>query len=328
MESKKCSNITNQNYKKEEIKEFKSFTNSKTEALFQHKYSVENLLKMIKNFQYDYISDKAKNCDIKTLKQVLVLLKENLSFILNKKNRIYNEKKEENVKNKESMMKKIYFRNNETAKKKIDYISEKEQLKILNFRIENDIDNADFLIREKTKLIEKEYNGMPKKHNSICDSDNKELSLEIMNNHKTEINKKLINLTVKRTEQEDKIENILKDISQIKNKISKKKIDNIKDKFNSPIHNNYEKKSQNFNSIIIPKQLKENICYKYISELNVDFSNKETNDTNSIKNNNDLNFIKLCMEHSNYNYLKNRIFDDVDNSEPLKSFDSSLDSEF
>ena len=134
-------------------------------------------------------------------------------------------------------------------------------------------------------------------------------------------------MTIDKSEKKTEIESLSDNISHIKKKINKIKIDTIKNKFKSPIQHNFEKKSDNFNFKILPKKIEENICVKNISELNLDFSNKETNDTNSIKNNNDLNFIKLYMEHSNYNYLKNKIFFEIENNESLKSFNSSLDSE-
>ena len=49
-----------------------------------------------------------------------------------------------------------------------------------------------------------------------------------MNNHKNEINQKLIKLTMQKSEKESELEVVLDSVSQIKNKINKIKIDKIK----------------------------------------------------------------------------------------------------
>ena len=327
MKTKKLYNLIKQknNLKKRSLDQ--DCANIKREVLFQNKFSVENILKMIKNIQNDCISSKPSESNMPNIKQTLSLFKENLAFILNKKKRIYTDNLKENEKKKEDLRNMIYSKNDETDARKINYQSEKEQLKLLNFQIENEIENTDFLIKQKNKLIENGYEENLSEPKYNYEKESKGIIHELMNNHKNEINQKLIKLTMQKSEKESELEVVLDYISQIKNKINKIKIDKIKDKFNSPANNIYEKKSKNFSCQILHEKIQENICVKNISEFNVDLSNKETNDTNSIKNYNDLNFIKLFMEHPNYGYLKNKIFYNLDNDEPLKSFNSSLDCE-
>ena len=189
MDSKKLFNIINQKNNLGDRSSNKDFVNIKLESLFQKKFSIENLVKMIKNIQFDYISQKPSDCNFKNIKQILSLLKENLAFILNKKNKIYDDYHNENEKKKKEIKKIIFQRNYETVAKKIDYLSEKEQLKELNFQIENEIENTDFLIKEKNKLIENGYQDIISEHNYKKDNDNKKIIFEIMNNQKTEIKK-------------------------------------------------------------------------------------------------------------------------------------------
>ena len=74
----------------------------------------------------------------------------------------------------------------ETDERKINYQSEKEQLKLLNFQIENEIENTDFLIKQKNKLIENGYeeNLSETKYNN--EKKSKSIIHKLMNKKKNE----------------------------------------------------------------------------------------------------------------------------------------------
>ena len=127
-------------------------------SLHSQKSSLETLLDFVKKCQMKYITNKSIN----NTKEILIYLKNHLHSNLNKKNKIYDSLKNKNeIKKTEIQEKMIYgSESTEESVKEIGSIySEINQLKILNFQIENEIKNTDFLITHKSnKTYNKENN--------------------------------------------------------------------------------------------------------------------------------------------------------------------------
>lgn len=130
-----------------------SIKNTKKDILFSHKLSLEFLLNLIKANQLEYISTQPKK---NFLKLFLTSFKDNLESKLHKKNKIYKSLKLDNKSIKARIQKKIFSHkknsDEKSNEKNLNSANEIEQLKNLNFQIENEIRNIDFLIEHKNKM--------------------------------------------------------------------------------------------------------------------------------------------------------------------------------
>ena len=317
----------------EENKLKDDFLDSKIKSLISHKSSIETLLNLIKRFQFDCISGNSMVNDNKKTKAILLELKEKLSNNLKKKTKIFKINKRELEEKKEELNREI-LSNTEKENNKINYIKEVEQLRFINFNIENQIKSVDFKIKEKSIINENksEYSGFLPNQKIYCDQHKKIKSeaLEIMKEDKQELKQQLIDLTIKNTQNEEEINNIELKISNLKKKIKEKKIPKLESKECSETEDDMNKIQSETNQSVREK-------YKDLIQKWEDFfinknisgsesSNKETNFC-SVKNYVD-NIDKLDGQNNiNYNYLKNQIFFDIDNDKTLNSFNSSLDSD-
>ena len=135
------------------------------QILFNHKSSLEATLNLIKNFQLDYLSKKTKKDKIKTTKKMLISFRNNINFMLEEKNKKLNYIKNKNEISKKKIQNLLFPSSNLENLDKIKYniylerkriyslISEKNQLELLNFQIENEIEKTQFLIEQKTNII-------------------------------------------------------------------------------------------------------------------------------------------------------------------------------
>ena len=119
--------------------------------LFNHKSSLEVLLKMLKNFQIDYLSLRVKKYGTK---QRLLSLKDNLNSMLNGKIKKLKKLKNETEVKKKKAQKMLYPSSKEAKKNNVtsNWI-EKDQLQLLNFQIENEISKTDYFIEKKSQII-------------------------------------------------------------------------------------------------------------------------------------------------------------------------------
>jgi len=317
----------------EETKLKDNFLDSKIKSLISHKSSIETLLNLIKRFQFDCISGNSMVNDNKKTKAILLELKEKLSNNLKKKTKIFKINKRELEEKKEELNREI-LSNTEKENNKINYIKEVEQLRFINFNIENQIKSVDFKIKEKSIINENksEYSGFLPNQKIYCAQHKKIKSeaLEIMKEDKQVLKQQLIDLTIKNTQNEEEINNIELKISNLKKKIKEKKIPKLESKECSETEDDMNKIQSETNQSVREK-------YKDLIQKWEDFfinknisgsesSNKETNFC-SVKNYVD-NIGKLDGQNNiNYNYLKNQIFFDIDNDKTLNSFNSSLDSD-
>ena len=143
-----------------------SFQYKKTKILYSSKSSLTTLLKQIKNCQLDYISSKSpknQSTNFSHTKKLLNLLKNNLASILKEKNIILKFFQKENEKIKSKVKNKLFPEGPEVGGDDIDdnftigneklYQSEISQIKLLNFQIENEIINTNYIIEHKKDII-------------------------------------------------------------------------------------------------------------------------------------------------------------------------------
>ena len=133
--------------------------------LFNHKCSLEVLLDMIKNFQKDYISkvNEANKNKINISKKIITLFRENLALMETEKIKKFNYIKEKNENNKKQIQKILFLsetkniemNNNVQFKDDLNsfsYIQKKNELNLINFQIENEINKTDFVVEQKNQI--------------------------------------------------------------------------------------------------------------------------------------------------------------------------------
>jgi hypothetical protein len=321
----------------EEVKTKDIAQNKKIETLLSQKFSLEMLLNLIKQLQYNYISKNSLTKDNKNKKEKLIELKDILSNILDRKSKIYNSNKKEIEEKKDKINKKILL-DSEEDNNCVNYAKELEQLRINEFNMENEIKKFDNEIKEKSMLNNYESEYLEKSSNKKIFYDqhkkNELSSLEILREEKKDIQQQLIDLTIKKSEQESEINSIKMKISIIKNKLKEKKVEKFEISQDCSDNKDYKIVKRNNNKRI--KWFNEDFKLMFqkwedyfINSNNCgsESSNKETN-FSSVKNYG-LNVDKYENEpNNNFNYLNNHIIFDIDNNKSLNSFNSSLDSDF
>ena len=295
------------------------------------------LLNLIKQLQYNYISKNSLTKDNKNKKEKLIELKDILSNILDRKSKIYNSNKKEIEEKKDKINKKILL-DSEEDNNCVNYAKELEQLRLNEFSMENEIKKFDNEIKEKSMLNNYESEYLEKSSNKKIFYDqhkkNELSSLEILREEKKDIQQQLIDLTIKKSEQESEINSIKMKISKIKNKIKEKKVEKFEisqdcsdNKDYKIVKRNNNKRIQWFNEDFKLMFQKWEDYFINSNNCGSESSNKETN-FSSVKNFG-LNVDKYEKEtNNNFNYLKNHIIFDIHNNKSLNSFNSSLDSDF
>ena len=278
----------------------------KKDASFSSKSSIEKLLDTVKKFQIDLIIKNPEKLNFNNTKALLSLLKDNLSSELNNKRKIYDKIQKQNDKKKRSIRHMIKT-NNDNFNNSINYRKEAEQLKYINFNIENEIKKIDFTIKEKKALKNLEY--LENQDEKIyCDLNDKNIfeTIKIMKNEKNILNQIFINLSKEKEKSDNEIKNINDIKSILESKISKR-----------------ERANLNFDLLYKKSEL---LCLSK-NNSNSYSSDKETN-VSSVKNiNNNVGNFK-GFAHNNFGYLHNDNIYDFDIHKTLKSFHSSIDTEF
>ena len=278
----------------------------KKDVSFSSKSSIEKLLDTVKKFQIDLIIKNPEKLNFNNTKALLSLLKDNLSSELNNKRKIYDKIQKQNDKKKRSIRHMIKT-NNDNFNNSINYRKETEQLKYINFNIENEIKKIDFTIKEKKALKNLEY--LENQDEKIyCDLNDKNIfeTIKIMKNEKNILNQIFINLSKEKEKSDNEIKNINDIKSILESKISKR-----------------ERANLNFDLLYKKSEL---LCLSK-NNSNSYSSDKETN-VSSVKNiNNNVGNFKGFV-HNNFGYLQNDNIYDFDIHKTLKSFHSSIDTEF
>jgi len=308
--------------------------NKKEPILFNHKSSLEVLLKMLKDFQLDYLSLNSK--EIRT-KQMLLSLKDNLSSMQKEKNKKFeNLKTETEVKKKK--LQKILFPSSKETKNNIgaSNLIEKDQLKLLNFQIKNEISKTNYFIENKSQVIKniKSEVFFFEENREIFYNNNYENYREItlfLSDIISQVKKEFADTVQERTKNNKEIINLSEQINYFKTKIEeikskgpKKYIDTdeiIQEESKEYTRSNNQSKN-NLSSLYNLKILKRLsnashrnslIRYKKNTLLNKEVSKDILNDNNKINN-----YLNINV---NIN-LNNNYFE-----QSLSSFKSSLYSE-
>jgi len=308
--------------------------NKKEPILFNHKSSLEVLLKMLKDFQLDYLSLNSK--EIRT-KQMLLSLKDNLSSMQKEKNKKFeNLKTETEVKKKK--LQKILFPSSKETKNNIgaSNLIEKDQLKLLNFQIKNEISKTNYFIENKSQVIKniKSEVFFFEENREIFYNNNYENYREItlfLSDIISQVKKEFADTVQERTKNNKEIINLSEQINYFKTKIEeikskgpKKYIDTdeiIQEESKEYTRSNNQSKN-NLSSLYNLKILKRLsnashrnslIRYKKNTLFNKEVSKDILNDNNKINN-----YLNINV---NIN-LNNNYFE-----QSLSSFKSSLYSE-
>ena len=127
---------------------------NKKQYLLERKFSLDILLKTLKSFQNNFFSKINEANKLHTVKQMLVSLQENLSLMNIEKMKKYNSLKNINENNKKEMQDILFQENHSNNRDNINaaFVREKNELKCINFQIENDIQRTNFLIDQKNEI--------------------------------------------------------------------------------------------------------------------------------------------------------------------------------
>lgn len=311
----------------------------KKPILFNHKHSLEVLLKMLKNFQIDYLSVNSRKAGAK---QMLLSLKDNLSSMLKEKNKKMEKLKYETEVKKKKAQKLLYPSSKEAKINKVasNWV-EKDQLKLLNFQIENEICRTDYFIENKSQILKyfkSEVFYFEEDREIFCNN-----NYEIYNNISlfltdiiSQVKQEFVSIVQENMKNKQEITKLSEHINSIKSKIEdihlkgpKKYIDSdeiIQEESKEyTISNNQSKNNLcNMHNIKLFKRLSNashrNSLNKYKKKM---FYNKEISKDilNDINDNNKINNYLNMNINVNIN-LNNNYFD-----KSLSSFKSSLYTE-
>ena len=289
----------------------------KEEILFSHKTQKELLLSHIKETQVKLIS-KIKKINnnvqiyklqkINLLKDLLFELKQNLSYILNEKKK--NEKYLQNKVNKIKKNIQINLFNKEKAHMCLG-IDEIAALKILNFKIENEIKKIDFLLDNKSDLNKylKIVNIFPEQNRELY-FNNIENNNEIEHifNLKKKENKEILIQTQKNYDlQKSIIEQIKNEINIYKKKLEIKKHISLKDIiFEDSLENKIITSISNCNCY----DKRKSNCSDNNDDINKFFYDIKKNNKNEDINNNVKNILNFNM-NINLNINTNQYFSNI-----------------
>ena len=332
----------------------------KEETLFSHKSSLETLLNIIKNYQIKFFSKNSKN-KLKT-KEMILSLKDNLNLMLKEKNKKYNYLKNEKEVKKKKIQKIIYPSSRDSVSTIKEYnitlgdnkiysnFNETNQLKLLNFQMENELQKTIFLIEQK-KQINSYIKSIPFFYESnkeiFCynNYDNYKMISDLLNEIIKKTRQDFINIVKQKMKKDIEINAISAKINYIEDNIDdydlkgcKKYIDTSEiiqeESKEYTISHNQSKRNSLINVInkgIVKKMSSINSrgsVNKYkTKERNIkDKYQKRNSITNKI--NKDLfNDINNNQKVNNYLNMNINVNINLNNNPILQSFNSSLDSD-
>ena len=127
---------------------------NKAQNLLERIFSLDALLKTIKTFQINFFSKLNATNKLHNIKQMLISLQNNLSLMNVEKMKKYENFKNINDDNKKEMQDILFQENPNDYKDNLaaNYIRQKNELKFINFQIENDIQKTNILIGQKYQI--------------------------------------------------------------------------------------------------------------------------------------------------------------------------------
>lgn len=316
----------------------------KEPILINRKTSLETLLNILKKFQISYFSNSNKLSQ----KQILLSLKDNLNLMLKEKNKTLSYMKTQKEIKKKKMQKILYPSLNETKQKQYDLISdntkvssflnEKNQLEILNFQIQNEIEKTEFLIGQKKEIISyiKSIPFYFEENKEIFCNNNyenyKNISLFFMDILRN-IRNKFINIVKEKMKKDIKIKSISDQINYIKENIDeydengyKKYIDTdeiIQEESKEYTKSNNQSKRNSISSMHNKNLLKRFSNASSFGSLSLYKKKDKLNNKNII-------YINEINDARINNYLNMNINVNINLNNkylPQQSFNSSLDSD-
>ena len=339
-----------------------SSEDNERQILFNHKTSLETLLNLIKNFQIECLSNEEIKNKNKTTKNMLNSLKDNLNLMFQEKNKKLNYMRAENEANKKKIQNILYpssqeSKNNENKIKKYNNnknvhssFLEKNQLVLLNFQIENEIEKIDFLIEQKSQ-INSYIRSIPfffeTNKEIFCNNKYEDLSIisKLLKEIIREVRKEFIEVVKDKMQKELEINGITIQINYIKDNIEDFKLNGCKKYIET--EDIIQEESREYTKSIITNQSKRNSFAsinnrsiikkmsginskntknksikkkeRIIKDNNLFYTHKVNKDIfNGINNNNVNNYLNMNI-NVNIN-LNNK------NQDYQESFNSSLDS--
>jgi hypothetical protein len=242
-------NITKENniFKKEEIEQI----------LTNHKSSLTKLFSTLKNFQNDYFSKETNTNKINLLKKSLTKLHSNLTSIKKEKMKQLHILETTNENEKSTIQKSLFPDNenntNDTDDLYTSFIRQKNDLKALNFKIQNEIEKTRIIIEIKNKIYSyikhiPFYLNLNRDIYCKINKEDTEKVSEILKNIRNSVKNTFISTVKEKMETDLEINSVKFKIKLIKDNITNNKLDGNK-RYIEPEEIIYEETKENNQSI-------------------------------------------------------------------------------
>ncbi len=242
-------NITKENniFKKEEIEQI----------LTNHKSSLTKLFITLKNFQNDYFSKETKTNKINLLKKSLTKLHSNLTSMKKEKMKQLHILETTNENEKSTIQKSVFPDNenntNDTDDLYTSFIRQKNDLKALNFKIQNEIEKTRIIIEIKNKIYSyikhiPFYLNLNRDIYCKINKEDTEKVSEILKNIRNSVKNTFISTVKEKMETDLEINSVKFKIKFIKDNITNNKLDGNK-RYIEPEEIIYEETKENNQSI-------------------------------------------------------------------------------
>ena len=242
-------NITKENniFKKEEIEQI----------LTNHKSSLTKLFSTLKNFQNDYFSKETNTNKINLLKKSLTKLQSNLTSMKKEKMKQLHILEATNENEKSTIQKSLFPENenntNDTDDLYTSFIRQKNDLKALNFKIQNEIEKTRIIIEIKNKIYSyikhiPFYLNLNRDIYCKINKEDTEKVSEILKNIRNSVKNTFISTVKEKMETDLEINSVKFKIKFIKDNITNNKLDGNK-RYIEPEEIIYEETKENNQSI-------------------------------------------------------------------------------
>lgn len=309
-----------------------SSTDNESQILFNHKTSLETLLNMIKKCQIEYLSKKEIKNKNKATKNMLISLKDNLNLMIQEKSKNLNYMRTKNDIYKKKIQNILYPSSKELKinenkiKKDNNYIHssimEKNQLLLLNFQIENEIEKTNFLIEQKSQ-INSYIKSIPfffeTNKEIFCNNKYEDLNKisKLLKEIIREVRKDFIEVVKEKMQKELEINGISLQINYIKDNIEDFKLNGCKKYIET--EDIIQEESREYSKSIITNQSKRNsfasINNKSILKKMSGINSKNTKNKINIKKRERIIKDKLQNNNLFYTHKVNKdIFNGINNS--------------
>ena len=242
-------NIPKENniFKKEEIEQI----------LTNHKSSLTKLFSTLKNFQNDYFSKETNTNKINLLKKSLTKLQSNLTSMKKEKMKQLHILETTNENEKSNIQKSLFPDNenntNDTDDLYTSFIRQKNDLKALNFKIQNEIEKTRIIIEIKNKIYSyikhiPFYLNLNRDIYCKINKEDTEKVSEILKNIRNSVKNTFISTVKEKMETDLEINSVKFKIKFIKDNITNNKLDGNK-RYIEPEEIIYEETKENNQSI-------------------------------------------------------------------------------